>query len=112
MSSEIIVKEKTRIAPNSNKTDILTFYGVPECLDKITEKEKTNLLCMLDCGTIVADSLNKIAHSEGFFVEIPKVLREALQTGKAALDKSGKNLGFYTPNIRIKGESGIKGQVT
>ena len=40
MSSEIIVKEKTRIAPNSNKTDILTFYGVPECLDKITEKEK------------------------------------------------------------------------
>ena len=40
MSSEIIVKEKTKIAPNSNKTDILTFYGVPECLDKITEKEK------------------------------------------------------------------------
>ena len=112
MSSEIIVKEKTKIAPNSNKTDILTFYGVPECLDKITEKEKTNLLCMLDCGTIVADSLNKIAHSEGFFVEIPKGLREALQTGKAALDKSGKNIGSYTPNIRIKGERGIKGQIT
>lgn len=67
---------------------------------------------MLDCGTIVADSLNKIAHSEGFFVEIPKGFREALQTGKATLDKSGQNLGFYTPNIRIKGESGIKGQVT
>ena len=67
---------------------------------------------MLDCGTIVADSLNKIAHSEGFFVEIPKGLRDALKSGKAALDKSSKNPGSFTPNIRIKGENGIQGQVT
>ena len=112
MSSKIIVKEKTKIAPNSHKEDILTLYGVPECLDRITEKEKLNLLNMLDCGAIAADSLNRIAHSEGFFVEIPKGLREALRTGKATLDKSGRNIGSYTPNIRIKGESGIKGQVT
>lgn len=112
MSSEIIVKNKTEIAKNSHRKDILTLYGVPACLDKITEKERLNLLNMLDCGAIVTDSLNQIAHSEGFFVEIPKGLREALQTGKATLDKSGKNFGSYTPNIRIKGENGIKGQVT
>ena len=112
MSSEIIVKEKTKIAPNSNKTDILSLYGVPACLDKITKKEKSNLLNMLDCGAIVADSLNKIAHSEGFFVEIPKGLRDALKSGKATLDKSTKIPGSFTPNIRIKGVNGIQGQVT
>ena len=90
---QIIVKEKTKIAPNSHKEDILTLYGVPECLDRITEKEKLNLLNMLDCGAIAADSLNRIAHSEGFFVEIPKGLRDALKSGKAALDKSSKNPG-------------------
>ena len=112
MSTEIIVNEKTKIAPNSHKKDILALYGVPECLDKITEKEKSNLLNMLDCSAIAADSLNKISHSGGFFVEIPKGLREALRTGKATLDKAGRNIGSYTPNIRIKGESGIKGQIT
>lgn len=112
MSSKIIVKEKTKIAPNSHKEDILTLYGVPECLDRITEKEKLNLLNMLDCGAIAADGLNRIAHSEGFFVEIPKGLRDALKSGKAALDKSSKNPGSFTPNIRIKGENGIQGQVT
>lgn len=35
-----------------------------------------------------------------------------LKLGKASFDKSGKNLGGFTPNIRIKGESGIKGQAT
>ena len=81
-------------------------------LDKITQKEKTNLLNHLNCSTVVADSLNKMADSDGFFVEIPQGLREALKTGKATLDKSGKTLGSFTPNIRIKGQPGIQGQVT
>lgn len=112
MSSEIIVKDKTEIASNSQKQDILSLYGVPACLDRIIEKEKSTLLNMLDCGAILADSMNKIAHSEGFFVEIPKGLRDALKSGRATLDCSTKKPGSFTPNIRIKGTSGIQGQVT
>lgn len=112
MKSNIVIKSNTEIAPLSKKKDILSLYGVPQMLDKITQKEKTNLLNNLNCSMVVVDSLNKIAHSDGFFVEIPKGLREALRTGKATLDKSGKTPGSFTPNIRVKGQSGIKGQVT
>lgn len=112
MENNIIIKPNTEIAPQSKKKDILSLYGVPQMLDKITQKEKTNLLNHLNCSMVVVDSLNKIAHSDSFFVEIPKGLREALKTGKATLDKSGKNPGSFTPNIRVKGQSGIQGQVT
>lgn len=81
-------------------------------LDKITKKEKSNFLNMLNCGAIGADSINRIANAEGFIVEIPKGLRDALRTGQATLDKSSKNIGSFTPNIRLRGEYGIKGQVT
>ena len=110
--SEIIVKSKTEIAKASKTKDILASYGVPEALDSIVKKEKSNILNMLDCGAVVADSINKISNSEEYFVEIPKRLREALKNGTAEFDKSGKNIGSFTPNIRIKGESGIKGQAT
>lgn len=33
-----------------------------------------------------------------------------LKSGKASFDKFDKNPGGFTPNIRIKGESVIKGQ--
>lgn len=112
MENNIVIKPNTEIAPQSKKKDILSLYGVPQMLDKITQKEKTNLLNHLNCSMVVVDSLNKIAHSDGFFVEIPKGLREALRTGKATLDKSAKSPGSFTPNIRVKGQSGIKGQVT
>lgn len=45
-----------------------------------------------------------------FFVEIPSRLREMLKSGQAVFDKSSKSPGGFTPNIRIKGETGIKGQ--
>lgn len=112
MDNEIIIKTITEIAPRRPRKDILALYGVPQMLDKITQKEKTNLLNHLNCAMMGVNSLNEIAHSDGFFVEIPKGLREALRTGKATLDKSGKNPGSYTPNIRVKGKSGIQGQVT
>ena len=98
--SEIIVKSKTEIAKASKTKDILASYGVPEALDSIVKKEKSNILNMLDCGAVVADSINKISNSEEYFVEIPKRLREALKNGTAEFDKSGKNISSFTPNIR------------
>lgn len=112
MLQELIVKPKTEIAVHTKETDILSLYGVPAMLDQIVKKEKADLLNKMSCGTVIMDSLNKLSHSEDFFVEIPSGLREMLKLGKASFDKSGKNLGGFTPNIRIKGESGIKGQVT
>lgn len=112
MENELIVKEKTQISPLSAKRDILSLYNVPDMLDKITKKEKSNFLNMLNCGAIGADSINRIANAEGFIVEIPKGLRDALRTGQASLDKSSKNIGSFTPNIRLRGENGIIGQVT
>lgn len=112
MPKELVVKPTTEIATQTSKRDILSLYGVPEMLDRIVKKEKNNLFENLCCGTIVLDSLNKVAHSKDFIVEIPGGFREMLNAGKAAFDKSTKNLGGFTPNIRIKGESGIKGQAT
>lgn len=112
MPKELVVKPTTEIATRTSKRDILSLYGVPEMLDRIVKKEKNNLFENLCCGTIVLDSLNKVAHSKDFIVEIPGGFREMLNAGKAAFDKSTKNLGGFTPNIRIKGESGIKGQAT
>ena len=112
MSKELIVKSKTEIATQEDKTDILSLYGVPAMLDQIVKKEKKALLNELSCSAVVLDSLNKLAHSENFVLEIPEGLRELLKSGKAAFDNSSKSRGSFTPNIRIKGESGIKGQAT
>lgn len=112
MSQELIVKPQTKIAIHAKKTDILSLYGVPAMLDQIIKKEKAVLLNKMSCGTVIMDSLNKLSHTEDFFVEIPSGLREMLKSGKASFDKSGKNPGDFTPNIRIKGEAGIKGQAT
>lgn len=112
MSQELVVKPKTEIATQTPQKDILSLYGVPAMLDQIVKKEKNILFENLCCGTVVLDSLNKLANNEDFTVEIPSGLREMLKTGKATFDKSNKNLGGFTPNIRIKGKSGIKGQAT
>lgn len=112
MSKSLIVKEKTQVGSQSNRKDILSIYGVPEMLDQIVKKEKAELLNSLACGTVVMDALNTATHAVDFHVEIPGGLREMLKTGKAAFDKSSKSPGGFTPNIRIIGESGIKGQAT
>lgn len=112
MTRELVVKSKTELIKDGQKKDVLSFYGVPAMLDQIVKKEKAELLNNVNCGAVVMDSLNKLANSEGFFVEIPSGLREMLKTGKASFDKSSKNPGGFTPNIRIKGETGIKGQAT
>ena len=110
MSQELIVKPQTEVAVHAKKTDILSLYGVPAMLDQIVKKEKENLLNNIYCGTVIVDFLNKLSHSEDFLVEIPSRLREMLKSGKAIFDKSNKSPGGFTPNIRIKGKSGINGQ--
>lgn len=112
MTKELIVKPKTEIASNTNKKDVLAFYEVPMMLDRIIEKERIDLLKKLNCGTVILDSLNKLANANSFIVEIPDELSEMIKSGQAIFDKSGKNPGSFTPNIRIKGETGIKGQAT
>lgn len=112
MNNELIVKPKTEVAITSSKKDVLAYYNVPGMLDQIVTKEKSNLLNALSCGSMAADSFNRLAHSKEFIVEIPSGLRELLKSGKATFDKSGKVPGNFTPNIRINGEPGIAGQAT
>ena len=111
MSKELVVKTKTEVS-NNKQCDILSLYGVPTMLDRIIKKEKIKLLNKLECGAVVIDSLNNLLSSEDFMVEIPSGLREMLKSGKAVFDKSNINPGAFTPNIRIKGKAGIKGQAS
>lgn len=114
MAQELVVDSKTKIV----KPDILTLYGVPETygvpemLNQISEQEKENVLSNITCTPVLLDALNKLGNNDEFSVEIPAELREILKSGKATFDKSTKNIGGLTPNIRIKGEAGIKGQAT
>ena len=57
MKNELIAKQRTQLSKsNSNKKqDILAIYGVPEMLDKITQKERLNLLNCISCGTVFLD---------------------------------------------------------
>lgn len=112
MDNKLIVRPKTEVAAQAEKKDILAIYGVPETLDKVVEKEKRDLLNTIECGAVIVNELNRLDHSEDFIVEIPSGLREMLRKGEAAFDKSAKNPGAYTPNIRIEGETGISGQAT
>lgn len=109
MSEELIVKVKTEMLQDTLKRDVLSLYGVP-MLDKIVEKERKNLLSHLCCEVGLFSFLKDISDSDKFIVEIPSHLREMLKSGQAVFDKSSKISGAYTPNIRISGESGIKGQ--
>lgn len=114
MKNELVAKQRTQLSQSSSnkKQDILAIYGVPEMLDKITQKERSNLLNSISCGTVFINSLNEVSHAEDFIVEIPSGLRKLIEEGKATFDSSSKSPGSYTPNIRVKGENGIAGQAT
>lgn len=110
--NNIAVKNKTELSPQCQGQDILALYGIPSIVDDLVEKEKSNLFNMLNPCFVFADTLNEISHAGGFTVNIPKGMEEALRKGIANLDKSSKDIGAFTPNIRINGETGIKGQLT
>ena len=46
MEKELVAKQRTQLSQRNSKKkqDILAIYGVPEMLDKITQKERSNLL--------------------------------------------------------------------
>lgn len=110
--NNIAVKNKTELSTQCQRQDILALYGVPSMVDNLVKKEKSHLFNMLNPCFVCADTLNEISHADGFTVNIPKGMEEALKKGFAHLDKSSKDLGAFTPNIRINGETGIKGQLT
>ena len=110
--NNIAVKNKTELSPQCQGQDILALYGIPSMVDDLVKKEKSNLFNVLNPCFVFADTLNEISHAGGFTVNIPKGMEEALRKGIANLDKSSKDIGAFTPNIRINGETGIKGQLT
>lgn len=112
--NNLIIKRHTQLSQinSKKKQDILSIYGVPEMLDNITRKERSELLNRILCGTVFINSLNECNHAEDFIIEIPYELRKLLKEGKATFDNSSKSSGSYTPNIRIKNEKGIAGQAT
>ncbi|MDN0070882.1 hypothetical protein QVN97_02510 [Bacteroides caecigallinarum] len=111
MNDKLVVKEKTTLSKSvSQSNDLLVYYGIPEFIDEISKSNRTNIMNSLECGTIILDALNQISDSQDFVVEIPQELRQMINEGKAHFDDSHKSQGKYTPNIRIKGEKGIKGQ--
>jgi len=113
MDNKLVVKTHTEVAASEKiEKDILDYYNIPELLDKIVEKEKSNFLNTLSCGAVIIDSLNQLNHAEDFIVEIPKGLRGKIISGEAIFDKSAKNPGSNTPNIRLNGGKEIVGQAT
>lgn len=113
MNKELVVNKHTQLCINdTRKKDILEFYGVPGWLDKISQKERSNLLNSISCGGVFINSLHDISHASDFKLEIPSGFRKLINEGKAAFDSSSKSPGSFTPNIRIKGEKGIVGQAT
>ncbi len=113
MVHELVLKSITKLAPQMEQVeDILSYYGVLAKIDKIAEKNKSDLLNKLICGDELLNVFNEIGNSNDFIVVIPDELKEMLKSGKAVFDNSKKTLGNYTPNIRIVDKKGIQHQVT
>lgn len=111
MNDRLIVKGKTTLSESiSQSNDILAYYGIPEFVDEVSKHNRTNMLNNLECGAVILDALNQMSNSREFVIEIPTELRQMINDGKAHFDDSHKSPGNYTPNIRIDGQKGIKGQ--
>lgn len=111
MNSKLIVKGKTTLSKSiSQSNDLLVYYGIPEFIDNVSKCNRTSIMNNLECGAVILNALNQMSNSQEFVVEIPKDLRQLINEGKAFFDDSHKSPGNYTPNIRINGEKGIKGQ--
>ena len=107
MKNELTLKSETQLAPELSDVDILSIYKVPASIDKMVEKNKTDLLNKLNCGAVLIDAFAEIGNSTDFMVDIPAGLRNMLKSGKAVFDNSAKSPGNFTPNIRIVGKNEI-----
>lgn len=112
MNNTLIVKKTTTLCNKLyHSNDMLIYYGIPGFIDEISKINRKNILNNLSCSAIIFDALNQTSNTEEFVIEIPTQLRQLINEGKAQFDDSNKKPGYYTPNIRIKGQKGIKGQI-
>ena len=113
MADDLVLKNNSSLPKKlDEEKDILSYYGIPGFMDEIVKRNKTDMLNCLACAAVTVDSINQASHAEGFFVHIPEGLRKLINEGKAHFDKSNKNPGEFSPNIRINGSKTIDGQAT
>lgn len=113
MANDLVLKNNSSLPKKlDEEKDILSYYGIPGFMDEIVKRNKTDMLNCLACAAVTVDSINQASHAEGFFVHIPEGLRKLINEGKAHFDKSNKNPGEFSPNIRINGSKTIDGQAT
>lgn len=113
MADDLVLKNNSSLPKKlDEEKDILSYYGIPGFMDEIVKRNKTEMLNCLACAAGTVDALNQASHAEGFFVHIPEGMRKLINEGKAHFDKSNKNPGEFSPNIRINGSKTIDGQAT
>lgn len=113
MTDDLVLKNESSLPQKLvEEKDILSYYGIPGFMDEIVKRNKTDMLNCLTCAAGTVDALNQASHAEGFFVHIPEGMRKLMNEGKAHFDKSNKNPGEFSPNIRINGSKNIDGQAT
>ena len=113
MTNDLVLKTESSLPKKlDEEKDILSYYGIPGFMDEIVKKNKTDMLNCLACAAGTVDALNQASHAEGFFVHIPEGMRKLINEGKAHFDKSNKNPGEFSPNIRLNGSKTIDGQAT
>ena len=113
MVNDLVLKNESSLPQKlDEEKDILSYYGIPGFMDEIVKRNKTDMLNCLTCAAGTVDALNQASHAEGFFVHIPEGMRKLMNEGKAHFDKSNKNPGEFSPNIRVNGSKKIDGQAT
>ena len=113
MADDLVLKNNSSLSKKSDEEkDILSYFGISGLMDEIVKRNKTDMLNCLACAAGTVDAINQASHAEGFFVHIPEGMRKLINEGKAHFDKSNKNPGEFSPNIRIDGSKTIDGQAT
>ena len=113
MTDDLVLKNNSSLSKKlDEEKDILSYFGISGLMDEIVKRNKTDMLNCLACAAGTVDALNQASHAEGFFVHIPEGMRKLINEGKAHFDKSHKNPGEFSPNIRINGSKTIDGQAT
>lgn len=115
--NNLILFQNTEIAKDSYEKDILSLFGVPKAFDNIIKYERKKFLSFFNIDDVllaggIINEAERFANSQEFVVEIPEKLKDLLKSGEAIFDKSKICAGNFAPNIRIKGQKEIVGQIT